>query len=222
MSSLCELFPCSKYSGTFYFKIFADSVHWKIAKRWKFLSGVFLYTNTFINIKYFSVEKIFKILNISIQKRRKYLRLLCSLSSKTLQLEWFMSGLQEIRKKSRKSKIYTKFFFEFGQVIIVNITHPHSDKSQISFSLRVIELYIFRRRQLSVLVAAADWRQFSERKDLESNHKFWVVCKGGSMDSFNTFIANKSITKSLVWSRSRSLHYGNLGDLGRSQQIGKR
>lgn len=54
-----------------------------------------------------------------------------------------MSGLQEIRKKSRKSKIYTKFFFEFGQVIIVNITHPHSDKSQISFSLRVIELYIF-------------------------------------------------------------------------------
>ena len=32
------------------------------------------------------------------------------------------------------------------------------------------------------------------------------------MDSFNTFIANKSITKSLVWSRSRSLHYGNLGD----------
>ena len=33
------------------------------------------------------------------------------------------------------------------------------------------------------------------------------------MDSFNTFIANKSITKSLVWSRSRSLHYGNLGDL---------
>ena len=66
MSSLCEIFPCSKYSDIFYFRIFADSVHWKIAWRWKFLSGVFLYTNTFINIKYFSVEKIFKILNISI------------------------------------------------------------------------------------------------------------------------------------------------------------
>ena len=166
MSSLCELFPCSKYSGTFYFKIFADSVHWKIAKRWKFLSGVFLYTNTFINIKYFSVEKIFKILNIS---RRENIRdVSAALAAKHCSrvIYGWAAGNS---KKTWKSKIYTEFFFEFRQVIIVNITHPNSDKSQISFSSRVIELYIFsfrRRHQV-----AATWRQFSRRKEGRSRVK---------------------------------------------------
>ena len=156
------------------------------------------------------------------------MRLQCSLSSKTLQLEWFTSRLQEIRKKAWKIKYIPSSFRIWTSNYCKYYSSCTLTNHKLVFPHELLS-YIFSSGGSSTQqVSTNAWRQrgghfLRARGKISSQTINSELCvKEGQWTHLTLLLRINPLQSPWSQSRSRSLHYGNLRGVRRSPEFRKR